>query len=89
MQRIADSTLQLQRHVSELKSWKISKEEPDVSEGRMTTSEELSKETEDIPGVANTITEQDEEMSTDVRRSERVRRKPVRLQDYIISDEIE
>lgn len=74
-------------HVSQLKSWKIGKEEPDVSEGRMTTSEELSKETEDIPGEAKAITKQDEERSTDVRRSERVR-KPVRLQDYITSDEI-
>ncbi|KAL4103812.1 hypothetical protein QTP88_019147 [Uroleucon formosanum] len=58
-------------HVSQLKLWKIGKEEPDVSEGRMTTSEELSKETEDIPGEAKAITKQDEERSTDVRRSER------------------
>jgi len=69
-------------HVSQLKSWKIGKEELDESEGGMTTSGELSMEAEDIPDEAGTITGHNEEESTDVRRSGRVRRKPVRLQDY-------
>jgi len=81
-------------HVSQLKSWKIGKEELDESEGRLVTSgvipEEAGtitghneEESTDIPEEAGTITGHNEEESTDLRRSQRVRREPIRLKDYI------
>ncbi|KAF0707045.1 Transposon Ty3-I Gag-Pol polyprotein, partial [Aphis craccivora] len=85
-------------HVSQLKSWKIGNEEidvvvekktpeADVSEESMTPDFEISEEVDGTPTEAETTAEQNVLLSTDVRRSKRVKKKPIRLQDYIIAND--
>jgi hypothetical protein len=74
-------------HVSQLKSWKIGKEEADVGEESMIPDNEISEELGSTPTEAEITTEQNVLLPTDVRRSERVKKKPVRLQDYIITND--
>jgi len=85
-------------HVSQLKSWTIGNEEidvvvekktpeADVSEESMTPDFEISEEVDGTPTEAETTAERNVLLSTDVRRSKRVKKKPIRLQDYIIAND--
>jgi len=52
----------------------------------MTPDNEISEELGGTPTEAETTTEQNVLLPTYMRRSERVKKNPVRLQDYIITN---